>query len=351
PYTELTRFTARFGADERCRSVEVTCDGMRGEVALFFSSGEPVGLDFTLLSPGLPAIRFRRETEVERRGKRAGVTHEYQTGDASFDELVFVESDHADEDVAPVLSAPAVRAAVARLIEGGAAFVEATGRIVRTHVQESADVFDPDRIAARLHALRVLAGAPRSIAPRRVPLDVWQIVGTLAAIPSLTAPFVALALWDQVFHPVSAAPAVVGVGAGVALTLLLQPLLGHAVRGRSDSHVTLLGVRIVSVLLVPPLTLVVLLTINAAFDGSREREHALVVESVSYDEDDDWLVSARDERGGAALGRQEFRFHDRAGRAAVGQRLVVGVKRGALGWAWRSSPARLTTPRGVLVET
>ena len=91
---------------------------MDAQVSLCISSGTVTGLDSAIAtSPDLPDARFRRETREEKRAKAKGITHEVQTGDATFDIRVFVASDHADDDLMAILGHRAVRAAILELLD------------------------------------------------------------------------------------------------------------------------------------------------------------------------------------------------------------------------------------------
>lgn len=63
-----------------------------------------------MVHPG--AVKFRRETGSDRWGKRLRINRELQTGDSSFDDLVYVESDASDDDLRRILAAAEVRQGV-----------------------------------------------------------------------------------------------------------------------------------------------------------------------------------------------------------------------------------------------
>jgi hypothetical protein len=109
---------------------------------------------------------------------------------------------------------------------------------------------------------------------------------------------------------------------------------------------------VASFLLAPMITISLLLAVNALFDRSKEEVMELVVQGVSYNaEESTSTATARGKSGAAAaLGYQDFDFDDKARSVASGQRLTVGVKRGALGWPWRSSAGQVHVGKGVLVE-
>jgi hypothetical protein len=339
------------GIEARCAAVTFECDGLPCEVSLGIDSGSVTGLSLAIPAPGFPAIDLRRETQDQVEGKRKGITREVQTGDAAFDAFVYVASDHADDDVLPVLSAPAVRDAIVRLLDE-AEVVSLGGAYATAHVPKGVDgAFDPDRIRDRVAALRVVAGAPRPVAPRRASKDVWGVAAAGAALFAFTVgPPLIVAVWTR-FRPVAAQPMLVGLGVGLLAALAAQPILTRVLRGRWDSHQSLPGGRLASVLLLPELAIIALLAGNALFDRSAEQRRELVVESVKYDADDgDTTAFARGDGEAAALGALEIVFHDPTKSVAAGQRVTIGIRGGALGWAWRSSAGRVEVTGGVLVE-
>ncbi len=71
-----------------------------------------------------PAIIMRRETRNDRFGKRLGLNREIQTGDAPFDEAVYLETDSPEEDVRLTLAGEGVHEAVRKLLTSGVSRVQ-----------------------------------------------------------------------------------------------------------------------------------------------------------------------------------------------------------------------------------
>jgi hypothetical protein len=67
----------------------------------------------------MPRIRLRPENKRDIWGKRLRLNREVQTGDAAFDEAVYIESDATDDEVAAMLSSPRLREAVLALLSLG----------------------------------------------------------------------------------------------------------------------------------------------------------------------------------------------------------------------------------------
>ncbi|APR77955.1 Hypothetical protein A7982_03302 [Minicystis rosea] len=347
-YTELVAFARSVGVDAQALMVRVACDGIPCDVSIGINSGSVDGVYLTAATQGLPTVTLRHETLTEKHATREGITHEAQTGDKAFDDAVFVASDDADEDVLAALSVPAVRAAIRQLLtESDRVSLAPHG--VSVHIRWDVNgVFDPDRIRARLNAVRVIAGAPRSMAPRAATADVWGVGAAIAVVGGvILGPIITGAAWTA-FQPVSSRLGHLAVAVGLTLALLLQPLLKRKLRGRSDSHTSLLLGRAASVIVLTELCISLAVFVNAAFDHSTASSHDLVIVSVSHDDEDhESKVVAR---GDAGLEEQELQFNDRERLVAPGQHVILRVKRGALGFPWRSAPGEAHAGKQILIE-
>ena len=350
-YTELRDFARSVGVDETVLLVNVACDGIRCEVSIGLNSGSVDGVYLKASTVGLPTITLRHESISEQRAVREGITHEVQTGDKVFDECVFIASDDADEDVLAVLGAPAVRAAVQRLLTE-ADSVSITPEGVSVHIRNGVDTaFHPARIRARLAAIRVIAGAPRAIAPRPATPDHWGVGAAAAVIVGVViGPIVTAGAWTH-WQPVSARLAHLALAVALLLALAVQPLLKHKIRGRSDSHTSLAMGRAASVILFIELALGLAAFVNGVFDRSTAETHDLVIVSVDHDDEDHASkVVARGSGTSAWLEAQEFKFPDRQRLVAPGQHVTVRTKRGRLGFPWRSAPGEVNAGKQVIVE-
>jgi len=68
---------------------------------------------------GRPKVVLRRETANDQKVKRWKLNREVQTGDPTFDELVYVESDAPDKHLQTVLQSPETRHTIKTLFELG----------------------------------------------------------------------------------------------------------------------------------------------------------------------------------------------------------------------------------------
>lgn len=149
----------------------------------------------------MPRMVFRRETALDRWGKRLGLNRELQAGDATFDRAVYVEHEGDAAAVAAAIDSPGVTAAV------NAALASAPDVVTNTHSQAV--------------ALRWRSGA----APA-TPQELLEAMARLDAIARALPPVVSLELRRRPWFPGAAGRvAVVGgilvVGVGVAAAAAL----------------------------------------------------------------------------------------------------------------------------------
>lgn len=153
------------GADD---VLVVSCDGVEVRVWVETNSGSPVSLAFTAEVPSSFEATFLRESDTHRDAKRDGLTVEVQTGDAAFDDEVFVDTTARAEDVLSFLETPAVRAALrALLAEAGSVSIKTTETEVRIAEREAVDAVRARRVLA---ALRTVIGGARPVASARAPV-------------------------------------------------------------------------------------------------------------------------------------------------------------------------------------
>jgi hypothetical protein len=139
------------------------------------------------------AIVLRAETEYERDGKQKGVDREFQTGDARFDESVYVDTSTEDAVLARLLEPAPVRAAIGELVsleclltvddEDGnviAVWSEAPKSLVEANDQAS--VYAVRAIGAMLTLARDLPVVASSGAVRRDRVETWTKRGLVVAL-------------------------------------------------------------------------------------------------------------------------------------------------------------------------
>lgn len=343
-HNELDAFSASIGAPPLAIELTLRCDGVASVVDLHIDSGYIVGLDFAVKTAGFPAIRLKRETDIEVDAKETGISREVQTGDEAFDRAVYIESEASDADVRRVLGAPAVRRAIVELLEERTSISLESSGITVYQSARSLEGFAPHRVREVLAALRVIAGAPRPIAgPRAKLLFPWPLAIDAMAPLSFGALFCS---W-RAFPPFDASTlGALGVILGIIVALLIQPFVTRLIRGRSSSHAHLIRARIFSALAVPMLTVALFLVANGALDRSAEVERHLTVTALVDIGDEDNRTRTKIVADDGA----EFSVVINASRRIVGMKegdaVTVWSRAGALGTAWRSRPSKVESANG-----
>jgi hypothetical protein len=182
-----------------------------------------------LSGPRPMMITLTRESDADRQAKQRGVSREVQTGDAAFDELVYVTTESGDELVKAVLGSE-VRSAACALFRAGfhEIIVDDEGaRITASCRGEcSADAAEIARAFATIvsHVPEVQVSKLRRFKswPGAVGL------GLIVSVPVVVGCALLAVSWYWV--PVAS---IAGGAAGIGFGLLV----GRTQRGRSDSHV------------------------------------------------------------------------------------------------------------------
>jgi hypothetical protein len=331
-YDELTPFSKELGKYVQTSGLDLVVDGIECKVGLNINSGTVTGLDHHAATTGLPTMRFLKELPHHVSAKSRDVVKEVQTGDAAFDDEVYIESASSDADVLTVLASPAVRKAIRVLLGYSRAIVvDGAGA---SFFSPKDFAFDPKGIRDRLRWLRVVAGAPRPLVsePVTVPARA-RISKRIVGWSSPVAVFLFI-LGVAKWTPVDATPVFECLGAGVVIALVMLPIWTMLLRGRSTSHREILTMRIITFIFAPLLVAGVLLTSNGAFDSSAERKVTMKIVSAPDKGGDDESFHARavDDQGAS----YSYSFKT---KPQEGQHLRVGWKEGAFGWRWESSDA------------
>jgi hypothetical protein len=232
PHPEIVPIAKALGVEAQGPSLVLRRGPFTIRISLDFNSGTVVGLDYHLQTHPLPEMRLRPETPLDGTGKAHGINVEVQTGDAEFDERVYIESNAPEHAVRAALAEAAVRAAVLEAIcideevLFGADGIRLSSRsLIPAYVERSVA-----RLVSMAAALPRFAegdrGRPlRTIAPEML---VLFLGGNVAAA--------AIYVGHRMYPPVSNLPAVLaGLGAGAALFLVVAPLAYLRLRGRSTS--------------------------------------------------------------------------------------------------------------------
>lgn len=344
-YDQLAPFGATVYVREPCTTMDVLVDRLEAELSLDIDSGSVRGLDMSIRGQGLPEVRFRRETMSDRDAKETGVSRELQTGDATFDAAVYIESDAADADLLVFLSSPHVRAAIVELLRSFEDVHVHPDRIDATRNFDLSTAFLPDHIFRHLALLRLVAGAARSLAPAAPKVGAsWLVLLTLACVPG---GWTAFGFSAHAYAPFDLTLLWVSFGIGLLIALISWPIYARAVRGRSTSHRELGVARVGAICAYPAVVATIALLANARADDTPARVRTLSVTGVDYDDEDHVAkTSARGDR----IGPWSFRFRDPKKQAQVGDRVTVKSKPGALGFEWPVSAASLETKAGSLPE-
>jgi hypothetical protein len=358
--TKLDAFARTLGLEAHCSRIELEHDGVPMAVSLHVKSEEleASGIHMGVEARGFPAVRFRDETHEDRAAKASGLAREFATGDARFDDRVYVQTGFegalghitpapADGDIATVLAAPAVRAAIVQLLnEVDEVTLLPTGIFVPP-VTRVPDAYDPERIHAQIRALRVLAGAPRPVRLSTVADAGAKKLRRLWVSLPVTFGALLVAWWS--FPPVTNRLPLIGCEIGLALAATTRPMLARVLRGQSNSLAMVkeafVLVLIAGAMLGPALAI----AINGAFDRSTPRTHELVVRSFTLDgEPSRTKTKAFDRATGAGPFSLEF---DDPGEAIENGAIVsVEWKEGALGFLWQTRPASARQGNAVYEE-
>jgi hypothetical protein len=343
-YDELSAFAETVGVKGPVTSLDLTVDGLETELSLDIDSGRVRGLDMSMRGKLLPEVRFRRETMSDRDAKETGVARELQTGDQTFDDAVYIESDAADADLLLFLSSPHVRAAIVELLRSFEDLQLHPDRIEATR-NFGQGAFHPDAIWRCLELLRLVVGTTRSLAPAPMKTSAsWLVILTGLCLP---VGWTAFGVSAYFLSPFDLSLIWLSFGVGLLLALIAWPVYGRLIRGRSTSHNELGVARIGAFTSFPALVATIALLSNAKLDASASRVRTLTVTSVDYDTEDH--ISKTSARG-HGIGPWSFHFRDPNMRVQVGQRVTVKSKPGALGFEWPVSAASVETVEGPLSQ-
>lgn len=181
-----------------------------------------------LSGPRPMMIKLTSESDADRRATQRGVSREVQTGDAAFDELVYVTTDGSDELVKAVLGSE-VRGAACTLLRSGFHEIILDDEGARINASCRGEfVGDADSIA-RAFATIV------SHVPEVQVSQLQRYVAWPGAV-GLGLSVVPVVVWCA-FRAVSWYWVVVASLAGASAGIGFGLLVGKTQRGRSDSHV------------------------------------------------------------------------------------------------------------------
>lgn len=284
--------------------------------------------------PSPAPLTLRPETRLDRAGKSLRINRETQTGDAAFDERVYLESDAPDSAVLAVLVDPALRASVVKLLELGAVSVtlDRGGALCISRPLRQANLLGVDRLAPLIETLGAAAEAiPPLVAakPIRTLATKVMIASFVSAALSVPLFFLCDALWETITTDLYAACALVGF----LVWMLVVPVLVVVLRGRSDSLRMLVTSALSLLFTLPVGGTDLVLMLNGVFDGSPSIDHETRVISrrATSGKNRSYHVTL----GSWRPGEQKIELtigSSLYSRVSEGTDVTVTTSRGALGW-------------------
>lgn len=223
------------------------------------SKGTLLGANFLVRvrkNPVTARTTLRRETGIDRLGKRFGINREFHLGDANFDHAVYIDSDAQDATLAHLFETLGIRASILRIL--GAAPVEISLHPDPLHAFEGAaclrisvdlkDFSSPPMLELVLAASAELAlecdrttgpalgpygrGSPMAMS-EGAPLPIRKGRSLVAAALLLPPPMIALVAPDG--RSFGWTLTLCGLGLGFVLWSCLVVLFARMFRGRSSS--------------------------------------------------------------------------------------------------------------------
>ncbi len=300
--------------------------------------GAPEVLDF------VRPILLRKETKHDRVGKALLVNREAQTGDPTFDDTVYVETDAPDSLVERLLGDAEVRAHVLRWLDAGwtsVRFYDPSD--VVSVVTQPASASRMAQAAVRgvlpeLHQVSERAPRVEYVNLRRPPWTrhAWVIFGSVVLLlAGFGLALMAASAWPTFYTR----PYVVCGTLGFLAWVAAIPIVGMMVRGRSDSWRTMCISLVVLGGGLPATAIGVGIGANGALDESPAESKRLQVlelwknsgKSTSYHVRlkhwDEW-----EEPVSLTIPYEAYEGLRRSGGASG--LAMVTTRRGALGWPW-----------------
>jgi len=332
PYKELGALAKAFDAPyEGSGKLEAEVHGMRLSMGLLVDSGKVEGVSFEVTGRTWPSIVLRRETEDDREAKKAELARELQTGDDSFDQKVYVESDAPDDVTMRLLGSEDRRRAVLALLVSADRVTFGESGIHVT--MRDPEAIEPAWVEKNVLAhLRLLTEAPAIPSIEyRTPHERLDNALLVLAVVSFFATiigwgfFAALGvLRDGRFW--------IGVCGGIVGFLVLFPalrVLRRIVRGHSRAQEQYEGGAGSLFMILVGFGSIVPVVLNATIDGEPRRVVHGVVTTVGGGGDGSVVVHVRWDDGSndddVVLVRPT---------ASAGDRVWSWQRRGMLGWRW-----------------
>jgi hypothetical protein len=237
-------------------------------------------------SPRIPSpapLTLRLETRVDRAGKFLRINRETQTGDASFDERIYLESDAADPVVLAALVDPGLRTNVVKCLELGSTVVtlDLEGNLCVERPLPETKLLQAAQLTPLLDALSAAAEAiPPLVAARPVRTFGAKVTTACFVGAILTVPVYFLCNWP--WEALRSDLYTSSVLAGLTLWIVSLPILAVVLRGRSVSLRDLVTCAGALLLGLPLGATDLMLTVNGLFDTSAPIAHETRVTHLRF---------------------------------------------------------------------
>lgn len=323
------------------------------------SKGALIGADFhvRIANAFFPATTMlTRESRLDRLGKRMRINREFQTGDAAFDERVYVDSPAQDGDLWRLLASQAVREAIVSMLD------EERGLGVHLQISAAREGEAPQRepgirmrlllrdfekteaIRRSVRSLFDLAkafeqeahfeqgpygrAAGAHAAPEPPLTTRWGRVTLALSMALVPLAYAVVGPSDRTFGSTTA---IYGVAFAFVLWVLSFFFYAALFRGRSSSLTTVLGFTFLSLGFFP-FGIVFAAHVNTAFDGGRETTERGSAHYQTQSKGPGYVSVRADWLRGAPTARYHERFPLTTSDGEVP--VFVVVKPGAFGVPW-----------------
>jgi hypothetical protein len=353
------------GGQATSAGFELNLDGCHVSASLTYYKGTPTGFSLSTkvdsdtrdpvestgayrdaparVVQGRPHLTVRRESRMDRLGKSLRINREVQTGDALFDDAVYIESDAADADVIAVLGEDRARRAVVALLDLGFKQIginDLGDTLTAGYQTSNFAAVDPVRLRPAAEHLRAIARSlPRFSGPVVRP-SFWDRA-TFAVTGSIVfaiGALIALLSFKSAYPPITADASGTGMLVGLAAWIVALPILVLLLRGRATSFRMLIICASVLLAGLPMSAVASTIGMNGALDDARpvaHPTHVLGTRTVRGKNSTTYYVSVAGWRDKQPVELEVSRsFMNSVSR---GTQVIVTVGPGYFGWEWLRS--------------
>jgi hypothetical protein len=279
-------------------------------------------------------LTLRLETKLDRTGKSLRINRETQTGDAVFDERVYVESEATDALVLAALASPITRENALKCLESGCASLtlDDAGDLGAELPLTREELLAPERLTALLDTL---GAAAEAIPPLRGSGHHRTLAGVLPTL-AVTGTFLSWPLFylaDWLWEPIDYDLYPTAALGGAALWVVSLPFLVWILRGRSVSLRNLVTCVVSLAIGLPLGGTDLLLIVNGALDTSTPVAHETQVKRLhrTTGKHSTYHVTVASWRPGEETTKIPIGSSLHA-TLTVGEAVTVTTRRGFLGW-------------------